>query len=381
MKILYFFLVLILIVNPVSAWFNDSYESKYVYNITNGCTYCVINISTTFNKSDRWVNESDDMLLSFWKEDNNHVWVNLTSNGSYQIAKYINQTNQYDSLSNGNTTFQAFNENSSGNFLLSNLAGVQQNNVITYKYTSSLTGANYIGVSSAAPFGNDMIYIEITGSASVKKPTTYNDGVYTQHTISTYAPTTNIYDFIFSSLDVKFYYDNALVDTITSNIPDSNMGLFMQSPAGSYTIYAFIRQNNITTPTATGFKTYCRNNLYPCISDTIFLKSNKILYKITDGQIIFKTIFYEDLNGSIITYLNDDFIIVNTNNFLYKINSINGTIAFKISIRNVIDKTVSINAIYLITDEHMLYTVNKDNGEIMFKTFIGKNFEFVERIT
>ena len=93
-----------------NPWFNTSWEYRQIYNITNGIVNYTILIDTPINNSDRWVNDSDNTLLSYWNETNNKVWIKLNCYGNCQISKYENASNSYPSLSNGTNTFILFDD-------------------------------------------------------------------------------------------------------------------------------------------------------------------------------------------------------------------------------------------------------------------------------
>lgn len=87
-----------------SSWYlNASWETIQVYDVSNGCVYCIANISTPYNSSDRWINMSDYTDLAHWNNTANLVYINLTGTG--QVGKAVNNSNYYTSASNINTTF------------------------------------------------------------------------------------------------------------------------------------------------------------------------------------------------------------------------------------------------------------------------------------
>lgn len=93
-----------------NPWLNSSWENRSVYNISNPKQFFPVNITTGYNKSDRWINCSDNTPLPYWNEtSNNKVWVNLTVNTS-QICKYVNSTDAYIGNENGNATFAFFDD-------------------------------------------------------------------------------------------------------------------------------------------------------------------------------------------------------------------------------------------------------------------------------
>lgn len=110
MKYLLFVFFLILIIPSVSAWDWSGYESREIFNITNGCFGCVVNVNTSWNQSDRWVNTTDNKELAHWHDEKNtsFVYINLTANGTYNISKYVSKANTNASRSDGNTTFSFF---------------------------------------------------------------------------------------------------------------------------------------------------------------------------------------------------------------------------------------------------------------------------------
>jgi len=95
-----------------NPWYNaTAYETKQIYNVTNCTDNYIINITTAYNNSDRWVLESNLSLLSHWSEkkmtNNSNVWIRLScaNNTNVQIAKYVNQTDAYLTLSDPYQTF------------------------------------------------------------------------------------------------------------------------------------------------------------------------------------------------------------------------------------------------------------------------------------
>ena len=104
------FLFVLLLPFPSYAWYNNAtWEVIEVYYVSNHCLDCVVNYTGTFNKSDRWINVSTYSDLPFWNESTSKVWINLTGNES-QIGKAINNSNSYNSISNGTITFSFFDD-------------------------------------------------------------------------------------------------------------------------------------------------------------------------------------------------------------------------------------------------------------------------------
>ena len=528
MKIIYFFLFLLLIPN-VSGWYNTSYESKIVFNITGGCKDCVINITTPVTKSDRWVNEIDNTPLSFWNQSLTNVWVNLTSDGSYQISKYINNSNQYDSLSNGSTTFIQFHGYSetqysdtpkftvpfiyeayilkkSGEIFYGVDDGTWNSNSLYFDdYSVFLwaqafsSGSNTITIINPAHslntnysvkisaknsafvsfYGHNSVTIDTNTTTNI--PTTplglmyinsgivsgtgiieyafvrkYNDTepVYTYYSteylsvspcsdndklFNYYYPSnvTLVYGTLISNghlcslynIDNLFYrYEETvnpqglLINITFNNVSEFKSILVNFEYTGTDTIFLQIYNHNINSfisvdsatndMPSTNFNIevnnyldyikngtvvirfnnpvhgnpiynfnlnrilLLKNNFYP---DSIYIKTNNILYKIDEGNLIFKTFMVENITGNVINYLLDSFIVLNTENYLYKINSSDGNIIFKTNILNIKDKTITNSYIYVKTKNNLLYTINKDTGEILYKTYILGDFEFMER--
>lgn len=108
LKILLLFGLLIALMPSAQAWYNNgTWETIELWDIQNPCVNCVVNITTSYNASDRWINTSTYADLPHYNYLNgsvNQVFINLTGNES-QIGKAINNSNSYTSMSNENTTF------------------------------------------------------------------------------------------------------------------------------------------------------------------------------------------------------------------------------------------------------------------------------------
>jgi len=205
------------------------------------------------NFNDIRFNSKNGVYIDYWIESYTAsttatVWLELpdaiTDPGSDSIWMYYGNAAVSDA-GNGNNTFIQYQGATSTPFTLSPVA----TNIVV-RFSFDPTGTDYIGATANAPFGGDMIYWEVVNGSTASKPTVYNNNVYTQNTKTITLPTTDIYDFyLVSATSCKYYQNGNLIDTITTYVPDANLGLFLYT--GGNVNYAFMRKYITIEPTAT----------------------------------------------------------------------------------------------------------------------------------
>ena len=94
---------------------------------------------------------------------------------------------------------------------------------------------------------DDAAYIALKGDLGIFYSTTYNDNTWTQNLNAGTYSTDSIYKLVFDGIDVKYYRDDILIDTITTNVPDETMGMFYRQTTGDLK-FAFIRKYHDPEP-------------------------------------------------------------------------------------------------------------------------------------
>ncbi len=205
---------------------------------TNNATQVYCNGHCNANFTDIRFTLDDTTALSYWIENNTtgKVWVNVTANGTVNMY-YGNH--EATSQSDGNATFPQFQGETSTDFQLSNIAGTDDFRM-HIKYLRGSATNEYIGLSNIGSFSaDDSIYFGLN-AAYIAAITTYNEGLYSQFQVNGVGATTNIYDVEKTSTSVKFYRDSVLLGTITTTIPNENMGLRLQGGSSNTWFYGFI---------------------------------------------------------------------------------------------------------------------------------------------
>lgn len=364
MKNLMFFLIFLLIfINPANAWYDLDYEGRAEFNISNTCWYCVINITTIYNVSDRWT-DNNDTLLNFWSEPSNlNVWVNLTNNTI--LYKYFDNENSHLTLSNGSNTFIQFKGESSVDFQMSNIKK------FPYIY-DGLARRTSNGAVDQIAFGVS----NIQNSESITANTTIIDRYYAISsdgiapnvaTILNPKWTQNIWyriQIIHNGTAIIFYPYGDLATTIThfTDIPLVYMGLnsYRQTGTGEQ-LFSFIRNYPTNTTYSYNTTSYVLSN-----KASIYVYNKNVFYNIIDGFVNYKIILLDNIKDF---YVNGSVYIWSYKNF-YVINKTHGNIEYKFNINNV-SKMIEINNSYYLINNDYVYGRNKNNNELIYKIKIS----------
>ena len=195
-------------------------------------------------------------VLSYWIEEwivdgTSRIWVKVDSVAVGDGTIYLFYSNpSASSASNGDNTFLQFQGLTSTDFKLANIAGVGSSDFrMRIKYEKGAETNEYIGCSNSPSYGDDDSIYDGLNPTVIAACTTFNEGSYTQQYAAGSGATTNIYDFLKTSSNVNFYRDSALIKTITTTIPDEDMGMKLQGGAGCEWVWGFTAKYASPEPT------------------------------------------------------------------------------------------------------------------------------------
>lgn len=266
-KILIAIILLTQLVAPVSAWADSTYQYRsmsvipdgtrpYQFNFTLSNStgtntqftlYCNGHCQPNFTDVRFYLN--DVTLLSYWMEDNTtgKVWINVTGNGT--VYAYYGKASA-TSYSNGTTTFLQYQSETNSEFKLANVAGSGQNIAARIKFiVNPAHDRDYFGLSNSAAYStDDSAYFDNVADGSNYQGISFNEGASTSSALfGAYTNTvSHIYDISINSTSVKYYMDGTYKATITTNLPNEDMGLTVKQTiagggTGAVLYWGFIR--------------------------------------------------------------------------------------------------------------------------------------------
>ena len=235
---------------------DDSYPYQTTLTVhsasgTNNATDVFLDGHNITNFDDIRFTLGDSTDLSYWIEDNStdpvKVWVNVTANGTVNMY-YGNAA--ASSTSSGDDTFIQYSGNVATQYLKS--VSIPTTQDLRYKSKTKGTGTVKIGISNNQHFPTgDSNYCQIHPGDTYHS--SYNDASLSygstagDHTDNVY----RIYEGLFlTGVNSKGYFDSTLIATLTTNLPNENIGLGLQIVSGTGAQeWAFLAKYAATEPT------------------------------------------------------------------------------------------------------------------------------------
>ena len=251
-----------------NPYWNTSFSTREPITITTTGTSSPANYQVKLNISyesemqtdfdDIRFTNSSNGEIAYWiesKVDSNYanVWVNLSDG----IADPVSDTiwmyygnNVVSEGSNGVDTFLQYQGSTSIDFKLANVAG-SSNMKMRVRYTKGNNTVEYLGTSNSAGWGDDDSIYNGLNPGYIAACTCFNEGSFTQEAAAGSGATTNTYDFLLDvGTNLKFYRDDVLLKTFTTNLPNEDMGMKLQDigTTGEW-IWGFLAKYIVNEPT------------------------------------------------------------------------------------------------------------------------------------
>lgn len=196
--------------------------------------------------------------IDMWQESHTDsttadIWVELsdaiTDPGSDYIWMYYG--NSLSDASNGADTFLQYQGSTSTDFKLANIAG-SSDMKMRIKYTKGDNTNEYIAASNSAALGTDDSMYMGLNPGYIGACTCFNEGSFTQEVAAGSGATTNTYDFLLDvGTNVKYYRDDVLLKTFTTNLPNENMGMKLQNiGTNGEWVWGFLAKYIVNEPTS-----------------------------------------------------------------------------------------------------------------------------------
>jgi hypothetical protein len=329
---------------------------------TNNATHIFCNGNCNTNFTDIRFMLNNTIALPYWIENTTtgKVWVNVTANGSVKMY-YGNASSS--SLSNGTNTFIKYHGATSSEFIDS-----VQSQITNIAYEAIVRVAN---VNSNVWWGVSSVLADAPGDALTMKQystnayiNAFNNSVQTSQNQAGFLITGQYYRFSIRRFanQADYYINGTKFGTsITTNLPDANLGLGMnfEDANGADQLFSFIRYyTNVSEPQWVTWGAEQDATVLPILaSDTVRYSNDSIIQFLPTGSLheVKKITILENYNGSWkinFTLISDGFFIIDGQ--IYKNGVPYGTYQTTSSTSQTFSQTFS-NISILIGDNISIY--------------------------
>ena len=269
-KILFGLCIFLLALSPAYAWDDTDYAYRMPIN-TSGATITDYQLGFNFTKpTNMEQNNFNDMAFytssgierPYWIEDKvDGSWAYVWLKGNFTISDadieyYVYYSNAtMTSKSNGSTTMIQWHGSATSNYIDDLI--IEPVNIIfeTRARVTSATHQTEFSISNNLASSDDKIYFQPYSASNIKYIVNMDEGAIDYETPAPTLTTNQWYDikFILNSTGTTFYQDGVQVGTtITTKIPDENLGLSMRIVTGTAEQeYSFVRKYNANVPIIT----------------------------------------------------------------------------------------------------------------------------------
>jgi len=253
-----------------ATWWNASWEKKKEIQINNTAlevaNYSLLlnvtynaNMNTDFSDL-RFANGSEDTELGYWIENKTNsehadVWVKipytLTNTTNTTIYMYYKNASEVSSTSNGENAFLDWHGTSAIDYL-DPLVIVPMN--IEFQFVGNIIDEGFFGLSNQQITNTDDNFaIRPIQASNLVVIYTANEATFTQVNVgATFSAGTHRIKGTYDGTIFRSYFDGVAKGTSTTNIPNENLGLYMdviRVGGTSNLYYSFARKYLSTTPT------------------------------------------------------------------------------------------------------------------------------------